>query len=166
MSSSLITPYLTRHKTLTRYKKMHKTMPTLLPTSAEVSSYDHKKRVMDELKLAGVSRMGLTWPESRHLHSIIHLNEHIKGAVYGQNDDGSIMLVATDRRIIYIDKKPFFTTEDEVTYDVVSGVSYSHALFNATVTLHTRIKDFVVRTYNLKCADRFVHFIESYRLEG
>jgi hypothetical protein len=103
--------------------------------------------------------------ESEYLPAIIHPDEEIGGVVYGHHPEGFAMLVATDRRIIFLDKKPMFEVEDEVTYDVVSGVSIGHAGFGSTVVLHTRIKDYPIRTYNLKCAYGFVEYIEARCLE-
>lgn len=103
--------------------------------------------------------------ESRYLHHVIHNGEHIMGVVYGQNDEGFVMLIATDMRVIYLDKKPLFLKQDELTYDVVSGVKLSTLGMANKLTLHTRIKDYVLRTYNNRCAQGFVTYIETRRLE-
>ncbi len=125
----------------------------------------HVDRVKQELRALGVSTYGMLKMESRYLPHIIHPNEHIGGVLYGRTDNGSAMLIATDRRVIFLDKKPLFINEDEITYDVVSGINFSHAGFGTTVTLHTRIKDYKVMTLNKQCANGFVHYIESRRLE-
>ncbi len=128
-------------------------------------SKEHAKRVKNELIKAGVTGYGLIKAESRYLPQIIHETEHIGGAVYGQFGVGSAMLVATNHRVIFLDRKPLFTTNDELTYDVVSGVKLNQSgLFN-TVVLHTRIADYTLRYVNLKCAQHFVRYIESRRLE-
>lgn len=94
-----------------------------------------------------------------------HQGEHIMGVVRGHHQDGYVMLLATDRRVVFVDKKPLFAKQDELTYDVVSGVSMSTAGFGSTVTLHTKVKDYTIRTFNEKCAAGFVSYIESRRLE-
>ena len=126
---------------------------------------NHKDRVMKELKDLGLSKFSLTRSESRYLPSIIHPDEHLGGAIYGHHKDGFAMLVATDRRIIFLDKKPLFINEDEVNYYVVSGVKLSRAGFGCTVTLHTRVKDYELQTLNYKSANIFVEYIESRSLE-
>jgi len=125
----------------------------------------HKQRVAQELRAAGVSSLTMYRMESRYMPTIIHAKEHIMGVVYGQGSEGFAMLVATDRRVVYLDKKPLFMKEDEVTYDVVSGMSFSSAGVGSTVTLHTRVKDYTLRTFNKKSAAIFVAYIESRRLE-
>lgn len=126
----------------------------------------HKDRVVNELKAVGITTYGLLKPESRELPRIIHDDEHIGGVIYGQIGGGvSAMLVATDHRIIFIDKQLFFSTVDELTYDVVSGVrSVSAGVLNS-VTLHTRIQDYTFRYVNAHCAEIFVKYIENKRLE-
>lgn len=125
----------------------------------------HQQRVVEEIKQVGVSRLGLLRLESRYLPHVIHPKEHINGVVYGHNGEGSVMLIATDRRLIFLNKKPLFVNQDEISYFVVSGVKLSQAAFGGTVILHTRVKDYIVHTFNLNAAQKFVRFIESRCLE-
>lgn len=125
----------------------------------------HGERIKRDLKALGVTNFALWRAVSRYLPHIIHPSEYIGGVVYGRCQNDFAMLVATDRRVIFLDKQPLFVNEDEVTYFVVSGVSYSSAGIGMTVTLHTRIKDFVIRTFNQKCAKGFIQYIEARCLE-
>lgn len=126
----------------------------------------HRARVRRELKAAGLSPFALSQPESAYLHRLIHPHEHIGGAVFGRHKAGLVMLVATDLRIIFLDNKPLFTTEDEINFNSVTGVSVGTAGFGSTVSLHTRVADYTVRTYNHKSATNFVAFIEQSCLEN
>lgn len=125
----------------------------------------HKERIRQALRNLGVSNWGVSSMEARYLPSIIHANEQIGAVLYGFCEGSFSMLVATDRRIIFLDKKPLFVVEDEIDYHVISGVSYGRAGFGSTVVLHTRIKDFAIRTFNDRCAKSFVTYIESRSLE-
>jgi hypothetical protein len=109
--------------------------------------------------------MAMMSTESRYLPSLIHTDEILGGVVFGKHADGYAMLVATDRRIIFLDKKPLFVNEDEMTYDVIGGISISRAGIGTTVTLHTRLKDYTLRTFNQESAQKFVHYIELRCLE-
>ncbi len=135
------------------------------PRKISLKSKSIGARVKQELREAGVTGYGLMKSESRYLPQIIHEDEHIMGVVYGQYGGGSAMLVATDHRVIFLDRKPLFMTMDELTYDVVSGVKLNKSGFIVTVVLHTRIADYTIRYANRKCADTFVEYIESRRLE-
>lgn len=115
---------------------------------------------MDELKNIGVSRLGLRRFDMRYLSDVVEATEHIMGVVYGYADLETVALIATDYRIIFFNKKPLYISHDDISYDAVSGVSYSHAGIGTTITLHTRIKDFSIHTFNRKTAGKFVHFVE------
>lgn len=125
----------------------------------------HAARVKSELRKAGVTRYGLLKGESRKLPQIIHPEEHIHAAVYGRCQQGSAMLVATERRVIFIDWKPLYTTSDEISYDVIAGVTYGQQGLVATVTLHSRIGDYQLRYVNIGVARKFVTYMEKRRLE-
>ncbi len=124
------------------------------------------KRVQAELKAVGVGLIGLRTPEAKELTKILHTDEHIGGVVYGRYANSLAWLVATDKRVIFLDKKPLFMTTDELTYDVVSGVKSSHAGLFTAVTLHTRVNDYTFRFVSSKSAGIFVKYIEARRLEG
>lgn len=130
-------------------------------------SNSHYDRVQSELSKAGVSRYGLLRAEGRNLPNIIHPEEHIKAAVYGRTTDGSAMLVATDRRIIFYDKKPLITISDEISYEVVSGIGVNRENgVRASLTLFTRMGEYTIRYASPRAVDTFKSYIETNRLEG
>lgn len=125
----------------------------------------HAQRLKHELKAAGVSRFGMHKFAVRYLPKIIDPDEHVMAVIYGryrEKDGPSFnegLLVATDRRIIFLDHKPGYTKTDEIGYNVVSGVKKTTALFSA-VSLHTRIGDYNLRFVNAQCANIFQDYIE------
>ncbi|MCW1908471.1 MAG: pyridoxamine 5'-phosphate oxidase family protein [Candidatus Saccharibacteria bacterium] len=123
------------------------------------------QRIRDELKAAGTTWYGLKKTESRYLPKLLHETEHIAGVVYGQYPGGSGMLVATDLRIIFIDRKPGYTHVDEITYDMVSGIGKIMSGPFTSVALHTRLGDYRFKYVNAKAAAIFVSYIERRRLE-
>jgi general stress protein 26 len=122
-------------------------------------------RVRKELKTAGTTWYGLQKAESRYLPKLLHETEHIAGVVYGQYPGGSGMLVATDLRIIFIDRKPGYTHIDEITYDMVSGIGKIMSGPFTSVALHTRLGDYRFKYVNARAAATFVGYIEKRRLE-
>jgi len=128
---------------------------------------DHVERVKRELSDAGVSWYGLLRAESRYLPQVIHADEHVKAAVYGRTKDGSAMIVATDRRMLFIDKKPMITISDEISYEVLSGVGISQEnTLTAGITIFTRMGNYTVRFANTKSVMKLKKYLESHRLEG
>lgn len=126
----------------------------------------HRARIERELKAAGVSYFALSSAEAKYLPSIIHHNEHVSAAVFGRCKTGLVMLVATDKRIIFLDKKPLFANEDEINFQAVNGISWGAVGFGATVNLHTRVVDYHIRTLSRKSAEIFAHYIENRCLEN
>ena len=125
----------------------------------------HIRRIRQELRQVGATIYGLNKSESRYLPHIIHEAEHIGGVVYGQHGSSSAMLIATNKRVIFLDCKLMVTLSDELTYDAISGVEFDvHTLF-ATVILQTRVGNYIVRFANIKCATGFSDYIEKRRLD-
>jgi general stress protein 26 len=124
----------------------------------------HDHRLKAELKAAGMTAYGFFKLETDYIPTVIHQNEHIKGVVYGRLEGriDSVMLLATDKRIIFMDYKFFYQDSDEITYEVVSGIKMSVVGPFASVVLHTRIKDYSIRFINIRCARIFVEYIENY----
>jgi general stress protein 26 len=120
---------------------------------------------MKELSSAGMTSYGLLKLETGKLPMIIHEDEHIGGVVYGRTAGdrvGSAMIIATDKRIIFLDVKPLFSSSDEVSYDVVAGVKNNKVGPFSSIVLHTRVRDYCLRFVNAKCAKTFVSYIENH----
>jgi hypothetical protein len=126
---------------------------------------NHSNRIRQELIAASMSNYGLMKAETRHLPEIIHEDEHIGGVIYGRAESAGGMLVATDRRLLYLDHRLLFKKTDEIAYDVVSGVSSNKQGSYASITVHTRLGDFTLRYVNLPTANQFVHYIENMQIE-
>ena len=133
----------------------------------------HQQRIKRELKAAGVGRLGFFKFAIRYLHHIIHPDEHVKGVAYGRYREtiGSPsweegLLVATDSRVIFVDRKPGYLKSDEVSYDVISGVRCFNAWPFNSITLYTKIGNFSISFVRSACARRFVRYVEQRRLES
>lgn len=133
---------------------------------------EHTKRVQEELRAAGATGHGAKFAAG-YLPRVIHDTEHIMAAVHGHYGDGkgglldfsTGMLIATNLRIIFLDHKTGYTSMDEITYDVVTGVRVAKAGIGTAVSLHTRINDYTIRFANVKGIDKFVRYIEKRRLD-
>jgi general stress protein 26 len=124
---------------------------------------NHQERIKDELIKAGVTKYGLMKMEGRFAHLHIGEDEHVKGVVYGQGGSGSAMLIATDKRVVYLDQKPFFSVSDHLGYEAISGVEISQTIGFAHVLLHSRAGDYNIRFANINCARKFVEYIDYHQ---
>jgi nitroimidazol reductase NimA-like FMN-containing flavoprotein (pyridoxamine 5'-phosphate oxidase superfamily) len=130
-----------------------------------MTEQDHKRRVKKELLSAGLTRYSLTKNETRRLPQVIHDDEHIGAAINGRSATGAVMLVATDKRLLFLDCKSFYSSIDEISYDVVSGVMHHTQGLFSNIIVHTRVGEYNLRFVNNKQANKFVNYLESKQLE-
>lgn len=118
------------------------------------------KIVDAQLERVGMKNKFFGRPEVRELCHILSPNETIQHAVNGQYEGGFAMMLATDRRILLIDKKPWFLTMEDVRYDMVQEVDYYARLLDATVTLITFSKQLSFRSWRQKPLREMVRYIQ------
>jgi len=99
------------------------------------------KKTLNEVELE-LSRLGFHnrfWckPEVRELQHILSDDEVMTNVVTGRYEGGYAMLLATDRRLLLIDKKVWFLSLEDVRYDMISEVDYHARLLDATVYIRT-----------------------------
>lgn len=85
--------------------------------------------------------------EMLELQHILIPGEEIKSCINGRYVGGFAMLCATDQRLLLIDKKPMYLTMEDVRYDMVSEVDFSHRLVDATIHVMTPTKALVFTTW-------------------
>jgi len=130
----------------------------------------HREQIEKKLRHLGAVQYDLWLPETHVLPFVIQPNEQIKGIVYGRYKEedlsqkpaiGRGALIITDQRVILVDRKPLFIKCDEVNYQSIKGVEYAKVGPAGTVVLYTRVGNITVRTFNQKCANRFVKAVEE-----
>jgi|GEM_PF-2846708 hypothetical protein len=123
-----------------------------------------KQQVRQELREAGLNWLDMLTIESHYIHNLIHPNEHIQAAVSGRSNLGALpaLIIATNLRVVYLHRIPLFMTMDEISYDLVTGISYNKiGPWYASVTLHTRNGDYELTFVNLRAANKFVETMEQ-----
>lgn len=122
--------------------------------------------IKHELRQLGMSGEDLWRSGSAYLIRILVAGEVIEGIVYEYDQVGSTMLVATDRRIIFLEQKQLYISEDEISYDSVKGISYTHFGQQLTVVLHTDVKDYMIRTKTPAGAENLLRHIEAVSMKA
>lgn len=137
-------------------------------TQPTTNDKDKKERIKKELEAAGVLHRRIHPFTNNYLPRVIHDDEHIMAAVFGRRKEsegffGFVegMLVATDKRVIFLDHRPGYTTMDEVAYDKVSGVNISTTLLYSSIILYTKVLNYKISFANYKAAQQFADHIES-----
>lgn len=73
----------------------------------------------------------------KELANIINPGESIKHCIYGSYQGGHALLVATDHRVLLIDKRPMFLNIEDIRYEMLTEVFFAGRLLNAQVRLRT-----------------------------
>lgn len=145
-------------------------MSNHLPTASMLEKED-RERVRNELLEARLSFFDMLHAEPQYLYKYLHPDEKIVGAMRGHlSEGGSAMLVATDRRVLYLDKIPLFAKVEDIPYQAVSGITHEVGRFFSHAVLHTANGDIELHWVSTKAANIFVRMLEliciEHKLEG
>ncbi len=130
--------------------------------------YQVEDQIKLTLRLIGANRYETSLPEVSMLPELLDANEQILGVVFGRYKhfleglSGHGALIATNQRILLIDRKPMFLRYEELPYEMISGLNYSTTGPVASVALETRAGDITMRTWNLHSIEHFVKTISAY----
>lgn len=87
--------------------------------------------------------------EVAELPDILLEGETISECVNGIYEGGFALLVATNLRVLLIDKKPLnYLTVEDLRFDMINEIDYSHRLLGAHITIATGSKTLRFRSYN------------------
>jgi hypothetical protein len=108
-----------------------------------------KKSVAKQLDELGFNHKGWGRTEVNELHNILLPDEKIYEVVNGLYDGGFAMLVATDVRVLLVDKKPLnYLTVEDLRFDMINEIDYSHRLIGAHISIATGNKDLKFMSIN------------------
>jgi hypothetical protein len=92
--------------------------------------------IEDQLKRIGFNYHGWGRTEVRELQNIIMPDEEISESVNGIYEGGFALLLATDVRVLLVDKKPLnYLTVEDVRFDMINEIDYSHRLIGAYIKI-------------------------------
>ncbi len=98
--------------------------------------------------------------EVRELSRLIVPGEVIKHVLSGRYQGGSAILCATDLRLLIVDKKPMFLAVEDVRYDMIAEVNFTHQLLEASIHLAAFNKDFSFTSYKKRQLHDVTEFIQ------
>jgi hypothetical protein len=108
-----------------------------------------KDSVEKQLKRISFNYHGWGRTEAHELHNIILPDEDILEAVNGFYEGGFAMCLATDVRVLLVDKKPMnYLTVEDLRFDMINEIDYSHRLLGARITISTGPKTLRFTSFN------------------
>ncbi len=121
----------------------------------------HADEVSRQLKRLGARFQFWCRPEIRELPKILFEGEQLQHILIGRYEGGFALFCATNKRVLLIDKKPFYLTLEDIRYDMISDVQYNHRLIDATVRLGTVHKTISFTGYNHPKLRSFTSYIQE-----
>jgi hypothetical protein len=97
----------------------------------------HISEIQSQLTRLGIRLTRWFNPELKELQRILMDNEKIIAAAPGRYFSGLALLVATDQRLLLIDKRTFFMTVEDTRYDMVSEIDFSSRFYDVTLHIFT-----------------------------
>lgn len=97
-------------------------------------------QIKNELELLEINPTIFARKEIHALPEVLSENEKIVYLVEGRNKltNHHIILVATDRRLIFVDKEFFYGLKvEDFSYDKVSSIQYEKGMMLASIDIHT-----------------------------
>jgi hypothetical protein len=110
----------------------------------------HPSLIEARLGKLGFSHSRWFRAEIRELEHILMDHEKLIALACGRYFGSFALLVATDQRLLLIDKRVFFMTIEDTRYDMISEIDYNSQIYNATVTVFTLNKTHKFTTMKYK----------------
>jgi hypothetical protein len=118
--------------------------------------------VEKQLKKLDFNPKGWGRSEVKELPHILVPDEEIYELANGYYEAGFALLVSTNIRVILIDRKPMnYLTVEDLRFDMINEMDYSHRLIGAVITITTGSKVLKFTSYNQKRLRKLIGHVQS-----
>lgn len=118
--------------------------------------------IKDQLKKINFDNSKFNRPEVEELTYIIQPDEQIYECVNGFYDGGFALLAVTDIRLLLIDKKMMgFLNVEDLRYDMISDIDYSHRSFVAQITVSSGMKTLKFKSYDQRRLRKLINHVQT-----
>ncbi len=119
------------------------------------------KSVEEQLKNIKFSTKSWGRSEISELPNILLDDEKIFECVNGNYEGGFALLVATNIRLLLIDKKPLkFLTVEDLRFDMINQIDYSHRLMGARINVSAGNKNLKFTSFNQQRLRKLINHIQ------
>jgi len=123
--------------------------------------------VKQQLKQLNFKHNGWGRGEVIELEHILVPDEKIYECVNGVYEGGFALLVATDVRVLLIDKKPLnYLTVEDLRFDMINEIDYSHRLIGARINIATGSKTLRFFSYNQRRLRQLITHVQQCMAEA
>lgn len=114
-----------------------------------------------QLERVGMKNRFFGRPEIKELCNILAPGEVVQHAVMGHYEGGLALMVATNWRVLLVDKKLWFLSLEDIRYDMISQVDFYARLLDSTVSLVTISKTLTFTSWRQGRLRELVKYIQS-----
>lgn len=126
-----------------------------------------KQSVLKQLKKIGFNPNGWGKGEVNELHTIILPDEEILEVANGFYEGGFAMIVATDVRVLIVDKKPLnYLTVEDLRFDMINEMDYSHRLVGAQINIASGEKKMKFSSLNQQRLRKVINHVQHNMAES
>jgi hypothetical protein len=120
----------------------------------------HLDTVEQQLNAIGCNFKFFGRPEIKELTKILLPGETIAQCTNGYYEGGIALLVVTDHRLLLVDRKPMYLTIEDLRFDMISEIDFSHRLFNATIRIFSTNKSLMFTSWNHARLRKLVEYLQ------
>jgi hypothetical protein len=125
------------------------------------------KSVEKQLKRIRFNHSALNHAEAMELPNILMKGEVIYECVNGTYEGGFALLCATNVRILLVDKKPFkYLTVEDLRFDMINQIDYSHRLFGARISVSAGSKNLKFMSFNQERLRKLIGHVQHCMAES
>lgn len=117
--------------------------------------------VRRQLAEAGFRNKRLGWSAVNQLPMLLEDGETIKRVASGTYADGYVVAVATDRRILFLDKKMMSFRVEDIHYEMVSDVEHYLGPFMGVLRIYCVNRSFEVKSMHHTHIQGFALYVEQ-----
>jgi hypothetical protein len=125
------------------------------------------KLIEKQLKKIDYNYHGWGRTEVRELPNVLLDDEEIYECVNGLYEGGFALMVATDIRVLLIDKKPLnYLSVEDMRYELISEIDYNHRLLGAYISLSSGSKNLKFSSLNQHRLRKLITHVQHCMAEG
>jgi hypothetical protein len=120
-----------------------------------------KKSLINQLKGIGYKFRFIGRTEIEELRQLLDPGEQVIQCVYGYYQGGSGLLVATDKRLLLIDKRPFYLYVENHGYESVTHIDFMARMMQGVLYFQAGLKKFVFKSVSDARLARLCHYVQE-----
>ncbi len=116
-----------------------------------------------EKQLTAIGANNRFWGRAEiiELQHILVPGEQIQASLNGRYQGGMATFVATDQRLLLVDKKLFYLTVEDMRYDMISEVDFGAQLMSGSIRVCTPTKTLTFTTFKPKPMRQVASYIQQ-----